>query len=79
MIISVSKKKFFNSIFFLPVLKSFSFREINDFVSFCFIFSFIPYEYWAGGGGAGGCSLLIISLSTLLLVINRFLSVEDVN
>ena len=79
MIISVSKKKFFNSIFFLPVLKSFSFREINDFVSFCFIFSFFPYEYWAGGGGAGGCSLLIISLSTLLLVINRFLSVEDVN
>ena len=76
MIISVSKKKFFNSI--LPVLKSFSFREINDFVSFCFIFSFIPYEYWAGGG-AGGCSLPIISLSTLLLVINRFLSVEDVN
>ena len=78
MIISVSKKKFFNSI--LPVLKSFSFREINDFVSFCFIFSFIPYEYWAGGGGgAGGCCLPIISLSTLLLVINRFLSVEDVN
>ena len=31
------------------------------------------------GGGAGGCSLPIISLSTLLLVINRFLSVEDVN
>ena len=52
MIISVSKKKFFNSI--LPVLKSFSFREINDFVSFCFIFSFIPYEYWAGGGGGRG-------------------------
>ena len=92
MIISVSKKKFSNSIW--PVLKSISLREImaflhsfvyvrylTIFILFCFAL-FFHFPLWIlgwGGGGSGGCSLPIISLSTLLLVVNRFLSVEDVN
>ena len=56
------------------------FRQISYYFYFVLLYFLIsPYEYWGGGGGLGGCSLPIISLSTLLLVVNRFLSVEDVN
>ena len=92
MIISVSKKKFFNSI--LSGLKSISLRKmiaffhsfvpvrhLAIFILFCFalIFSFPPtsklnFFFEKGEEGAGGCSLPIKSLSTLLVVVNRFLS-----
>ena len=81
MIISVARKKIFNSI--LPVLKSISLREIiasfkalfpSDISLFKFYFAIV-----FGGGAVGGCSLTMISLSTFLFVVNRFLSVEYVN
>ena len=98
MIISVARKKIFNSI--LPVLKSISLREIiaffHSFVSvryltifilFCFALFFhfplrvnsIFLKKKKRRRGAGGFNLPIKSLSTLLLVVNRFWSVEDVN
>ena len=62
MIISVARKKIFNSI--LPVLKSISLREIiaflqsfvsvrylTIFILFCFIFSFPSMNIGMGGGG----------------------------
>ena len=93
MIISGSKKRFFNSI--LPVLKSISFREmiaffhsfvsvryLTIFILFCFaLFFHFPLRVnWfflkkkKRRRGAGGCNLPIKSLSTLLLVVNRFWS-----
>ena len=94
MIISVARKKIFNSI--LPVLKSISLREIiaflQSFVSvryltFYILFRFALFfhfplriiRFFLGGGGPGGCSLTMTSLLTFLFVVNRFLSVEYVN
>ena len=57
------------------------FRQISYYFYFVLLYFLISlYEYWDGGrGGSGGCSLPITSLSTFLLVVNRLLSVEDVN
>ena len=49
------------------------FRQISHFLNFILRF------FCGGGGAAGGCSLTMISLSTFLFVVNRFLSVEYVN